>query len=510
MTLENLHSKLDELHEMYKEDEYIYQKYKNYILNDLPNYLLNAKKSMIDREERRISLQSKHDLFVKQFINSNKYFYSNTSEIFFCYDHEHYSIIKEDTIIYNVLGQLRDREDLMPWKHKIKTSIIKNIKDIPILSSLPESATIQNVQNLFSNIFESKNETKYFLTIIGDIFLKKQNQNIHIIPLNSKNLLRTIENIGSQYFGHISILNSFKFKYHDHNYNDCRILLTKTYEDIEDLIFKNIINIVVVACYYSSRYTNSDNYIDLIGDIQLTERVLFLKNNTQDMIIKKFVESKIQSSKDSIISMKNMIYLWKMYLDEYKIPFIIPIANLKSLFKIHLKYDEEGENFLEYTSNKIPFISKFINFWDDTIIDDPNEYYIEIDEICTLFKNYCGLQNSKNIDINDNSILNVIKHFYPSTNIDGKYILGISCNFWNKQLEINKFLSKLYKSSDNPENTIYTLYELYTLYSSNCKKNRNSIIISKNYFDMYISNILTNKNQNIDFNMIKLLNFAEF
>ena len=244
MTVESLHNKIDELYHLYKDDDYMNSKLTNIIINELPNTLINIQKLFVDRETRKIHLQEAHDLFVSQFINNNKYFYNNTSEIFFNYDGEHYTIIKEDTIIYNILSQLRNKNELLPWKFKIKTSIIKNIKEIPILNSLPESQTIQNVQNILMKIFETKNEVKYFLTIIGDIVLKKNDNNINIISNNSKSILRTIENIGSQYFGHISLSNQFKFKYHDHNYNDCRILITNNEDETHDIILKNIIDII--------------------------------------------------------------------------------------------------------------------------------------------------------------------------------------------------------------------------------------------------------------------------
>ena len=186
-------------------------------------------------------------------------------------------------------------------------------------------------------------------------------------------------------------------KYHDHNYNDCRILITNNEDETHEIILKNIIDIIIVACYYSNRYNNADNFLESLNDSILVERILFLKNNTQESIIDKFINSKILSSQNSIISIKNMLYLWKLYLEELKLPYIIPLANLKSLLKHRLKYEPESENFIDYTSNKIPFVSKFLNFWDDTIIEDPHEYYLEIDEICILFKNYCGF--NKSIDI---------------------------------------------------------------------------------------------------------------
>jgi hypothetical protein len=512
MSITELHNKIDELYDAYKDDNIIVQKLNNYIINELPTILSNTKQSIINRKNRKLLLQEAHDIFVKQFINNNKYFYCNTSEIFFIYDHEHYSTIREDTIIHTILSALRLREDLLPWKFKIKTSIIKNIKDISILNSLPESNTIQNVQNIFINIFETKNEIKYFLTILGDIVLKKNNNNINIISNNLKNLLRIIENISSQYFGHSSIVNQFKFKYCDHNYNDCRILVANNCPEVEETIFKSIIDIIIVSCYYSNRFSNSDNFLELSHDKEFVDRILFLKNNTQDEILKKFIDSKIQTSDNASISMKNMLYLWKLYLEELKLPFIISNVNIKILLKKILKYDEESENFIDCTSNKIPFVSKFLNFWDETIVDDPHEYYIEIDEICILFKNYTGL-NNKNIYINEESILNIIKHFYPDTNIDGKYICGITCNQWNKQNDIVEFINKKYNDAVKAQelDKKFSLYELYNDYSRNyCKKNKNLIVISKTYFDLFLCNILSTYSQNIDLNMLSLSLFANY
>ena len=494
--LAQLHDKIDELNELYNNDTQIYEKFKNYVLLDLPSYLLIAKKSMLDKEER----QDAQNNFVKQFINNNKYFYNSTSEIFFCYDNDHYNIIKEDTIIYNILLKLRNNTNLMPWKYKIKTSIIKNIKEISILNSLPESNTIQNIQNILLNIFETKEEIKYFLTIIGDIILKKST-NINIISANAKSLLITIENIGSQYFGHISVMNCFKFKYHDHNYNECRILVIKNNDYDHDIIFKYLIDLVIVSCYYSNRFTSADSYLDRINTIDIINRILFLKNNTKENIIELFISLNIQESPSSIISMKNMLYLWKVYLDEIKMPYISPQNTLKLLLKSRLKYNEEKEGFCDYTSIKIPFVSKFLFFWDETIKEDTNEYYLEIDEICILFKNYSGI-SYKNNDINDLSLINIIKHFYPEIIIDGSYITGISCTLWNKQQDIISFLNKKiteYKAI----HSYISLYELYNDYIVHCKKN--IILINKNYFDMFIKKHISTQQLEVDISMIPLI-----
>lgn len=347
---------------------------------------------------------------------------------------------------------------------------------------------------------KQKEEIKYFLTIIGDIILKKPT-NINIISNNAKSLLRTIENIGSQYFGHISVMNCFKFKYHDHNYNECRILVTKTNDYDNDIIFKYLIDLVIVSCYYSNRFTNADSYLDRINTIDIVNRILFLKNNTKETIVDYFITLNIQDSPSSIISMKNMLYLWKLYLDEIKMPYIIPQNTLKQLLKSRLKYNEEKEGFIDYTSIKIPFVSKFLVFWDETIKEDTNEYYLEIDEICILFKNYSGI-SYKNNDINDLSLINIIKHFYPEIIIDGSYITGISCTLWNKQQDIISFLNK--KITDYKAIHSYiSLYELYNDYIIHCKKN--IILINKNYFDMFIKKHISSQQLEVDISMIPII-----
>ena len=78
-TINQLHNKVDELNALYKNDEQLCQLFNNYIMIELPSYLINAKKNILEKEER----QDAHNNFVKQFINNNKYFYNSTSEIFY-------------------------------------------------------------------------------------------------------------------------------------------------------------------------------------------------------------------------------------------------------------------------------------------------------------------------------------------------------------------------------------------------------------------------------------------
>jgi hypothetical protein len=505
MSKESLNNTINDLYERYKDDSVILNKLVNHITHDLPSLLINTKKQQKTREDRRILLQEAHDKFVNQFIKKNIYFYCNTSEIFFAYDSSHYSTIKEDTIIHTILSalSLRDNHDqeqilyfekqLLPWKFKIKTSIIKQVRDSFILSSIPESSTIQNILNIFMNIFETKAESKYFLSIIGDTILKKPT-NINIISSSAKTLIRMIENVVGQYFGHAPIQNAFRYKYHEHNYSECRILLVKNKinEGIFEELHKIIIDLVVVACHYSNRYNCADDYLTLCEESDLRQRILFLKNNDQTTIVEKFISSKIQNSTASNISTKNMLYLWKSYLDEIELPNVIFTTTLKSLLKTFLQYDETNDCFIDCTSLSIPFVSNFVKFWDENIKEDITEYYLEVDEICILFKQFLG----KNQDVNETTIKHLIRHFYPDISIDGKYIYAISCDSWKKQEDIINYLKiKITEQTVNtPE---ISRYELYTDYSTKyCKKVKNNIVISKSYFDLFVSNIADKSHDN--------------
>ena len=498
INIENLNNKLRELYEEYKNDEYILNKLAHHINNDLSVMLINSKRLQKSREDRRSLLIEGHNKFVNEFINKNTYFHCSTTEIFFKYENNHYSIIKEDDVIHAILSSLSHRDhkhqleyyeqQLLPWKFKIKTSIIKQLRDVSVFTSLPESLTIQSVINLFlESFFNTRNDVKYFLTILGDTILKKSNNNIYFISSSSKTLIRLLENQGGKYFGHIPLQTQFRYKYHDHAYKDCRLLtmnILKSNTEVSDKMYeslqRNIINIFVVCCYYSNRYENADNYLNSIKNDDIYDHALYLKNNTPETLVQKFINNKLQNSHGSTISMKNMLYLWKCYLDEINIPYIIFSSNLKLLLKGKLDFNEYDDLFYGYTSLSLPLVSNFIKFWDSSMKEDMDEYFLEIDEICTLFKQWLSAKSS--LEIKEYIILNLIKHFYPDIIIENnKYIFGIGCNYWCKKDDIKNFLNG-HENADN-----LTSYELYVEYTKNNNKKNTTLTVNKSYFDLFIA-----------------------
>lgn len=477
----------------YENNVTIIQKINEYLIT-LPKYIENIKKENDLKNERKNLLLEGQDHFINNIINQKIYFYSQSSELFFKYDKINYELLKEDDLIYNILIQLNYKsnihqnkfyeEQLLPWKFKIKNKLIKTIKDENIKKSIPESKTIQNIINFMKGrFFETKNECKYFLCVLGDIFLKKNTQNIFIINIKAKFFIRIIDNLITKYFTNNSLLNYFKFKFHDHQLDLCRLIKYINNEDKElfntnyyNLLKSNMINIYVISCYYSNRYKNSDNFLNSIND-SILHNILYLKNNNIDKIINNFIEIKIQECDNQNISFKNILYIWKLYINNINIPNILFQNNLKILLKNKLNFDEENDLFLNYTSIDLPFVSNFFKFWNENMYENIEEIFIEISEIITLYKNW-NINKKNNINYNDSNIIELIKHFYNEIQIeDEKYIFGYSCKLLNKKESINKFIVN-YSESLN--------YENYINFINKDEINKNTIPASKSYFELYI------------------------
>jgi hypothetical protein len=116
------------------------------------------------------------------------------------------------------------------------------------------------------------------------------------------------------------------------------------------------------------------------------------------------------------------------------------------------------------------------------------EYDLEIEEIMILFKRWTNTHTIVLNNMNEAQIVDLIIYYFPDTEIeDGKYIHKIMSRDWNKKDEIRDSLdqmrSELIDSKNDSANISF--YELYEYY---CKKQRstNALIVSKQYFEKYI------------------------
>ena len=454
-------------------------------INNLPEVLENTNTTIIEREKRKNKLEKESEQFIQKFLYNHKFYYHTTSELFFEYNDKNFSLVKEDDIQYTILTAISSNKTLMDWKQKLKVTILKKIKERDIFSCIPESETIQNVINkLHPSICDTKEKAKYFLTIIGDILLKKSNY-IYFLHPKTKPFLKALSSLSCMLFGTPNLLNIFKFKYYEHSFTDCRFVDLWEFMNIDNwnsYVKENeALDLFCVAAYYSTRYENADNFLlEYCKDENLKKYALYLKNNSENDIITHFTNNNVENSIGCSISWKNMQFLWKKFIDGERFQNMFFTSTLKNKLKENLKYDEEKDVFLDCTSKLLPTVSKFIKFWNDNMemCDDINEE-IEIDELCSLFTYH----TKTNID--ENSILDLIRHYYSDVFIDDdKYLLNTKCKLWNKKEDIINSLKK-YKSITS-HTDFYTdeipITEMYQMYCGN----KNKFTASKRYFEKFI------------------------
>jgi len=540
--LEEAYNTIKELYEKYSNDKYMSERTHQYVCNQLPNLLENIRLTHEKNVHRIEEMTIEQDNFISNFLSNNQYFYISSTEKFFFYDGIHYKIISEDDILHHVLTSITRDRNLMSWKQLTKKYIMKRIKEHNLLKSIPESETIQNVLNeLLANIFSHKSEAKYFLTILGDNIFKKNTHIIHFMDPKSKPFIRELNNI-CQFLIGSNLSSSIKYKYHDnHEYSNCRLVKINNNIKNEHLwipIVNNLcLDLICVACHYSIRFNNSDDYAIKYSNYNtLIDNVFYLKNIQPIDMVNKFIDEYLQINVNSSnnktllttqmftnkenekhllratqITWKNMQYLWKKFLDGKELPNIMFLQTLKHLLVERLNefYSEDMDSFIGICSEHLPVIQQFLQFWGETVSIDENEIDFEIEEIIILFKQWCETKREMVNTLNDKQILDLISYYYPDIEIEkDKFICKIKCSLWDKQIDIQVALDNLkdtlrlkyYNEYNNVSNyervnspidgrniSIYDAYNYYCKFFSNIN---GKLIVSKSYFERYIMEIL--------------------
>lgn len=485
---QKLLDKLNLLIEKYENNDYIFKRLTNYIDNLLPAALEASEKMQIERTKRKVSLIQGTDEFAEVFLLKNRFYYCSQNELFINYDGNNFKSISEDNIQHDILTQITAASHLRPWKHRIKNTIIKRIKERSPLVAIPESTTIQRILNLLSpSIFPTRNHAKYFLTILGDCLTSKiDNKIVYIVSKILKDLVREIGVQIYTFFGINSSLNCIKFKHYDHDFASSRLLSVERKENISKEIIgdlcKYALDILCVASYYSNRYGNADNFLQKCANTNLVEHALYLQKNTPESIVDSFLKECIHTCESGNIKSKSMIFIWKKWLEKKHVPNIIFYDTLNTLFKSKLQFDEKSESYQNVSSLHLPVVASFLQFWDTHMSDDLFESELEIDEISTLFKKWAGKNFS---GVEDVFLIELIRHFYPEIGIDeDKYILNIKCSLWDKRQEVLDCLDIIKMSSDK-EGQYKSLYEIYQFYSQ-----KKDFVVSKRYFEKIAKEIL--------------------
>ena len=181
-------------------------------------------------------------------------------------------------------------------------------------------------------------------------------------------------------------------------------------------------------------------------------------------------------NENSKISFKNVVFVWKKYLQLKHLPNIIFHQNLIGQLKETLYYNQEQNVFTNITSLYSPVMNVFLDFWEKKMIVDENEIEFETPEILSLIYKHSPQKNLDELD--ETLLLEMIKHYYPEVIIEEqKYITQFSCKLWDKSQDILTALNQ-YKI----ETTNVGAYEYYCQFFKD-----KDLVASKRYFDKFVS-----------------------
>ena len=478
----------------YDNDEYCKQKLHDYIQH-ADAYIQTQIKEKTDRELRKRELEQNRGNFIKYFLDNNRYFYIPDVNTFISYDGTNYTTINEDNIWGQILSTINKDTNLAAWKHKVRIELINIIKKQNILNTIPESSTIQHTLKIFTSIVSpSKDHAKYFLTIIGDLLLKKTNHIIYLVDPIITNFLSALQYEINKYCK-CSITKHFKYKYYNHYYNQLRLI--KLHDNIyieflwEDKIKKFIFNIISVCCYYSKRYESANNFIDTICTDEPTKQyVLYLEQNTKQEIVNQFICSYTQPSEILSISHREMDYLWKDFL---KVNNLQPIMFHKELFStLDNTIDHEDGVFIHRTSKKLIYVNMFCKFiQDELVMESPVSIDIlhsfEISELLELFSSWNQDKLPKQ-SISEGTMVSMLQHFNEEIVItENKYVFGFKSKKWNKRKSVIDYLMQC--------SNVTTYKPILKAYKKYCKYNKtinSRFIVSKTFFEQTIIDYQSN------------------
>ena len=533
---------VENMYEKYANDLYMTSKIHHYISQQLPSLLENIQHTRIVNIQRNEDHSVEQERFTQKFLDSNRYYYNVSNELYFYYDGVSYKQIAEDEILHHIVSSISEDRNpmLMNWKHKTKVSILKKIKDRNILKNIPESNTIQTIlEHLQQLICSSKAEAKLFLTVIGDNILKKSTTKIHYINPSIKHYLKCINNNSIMVFN-VQCTQTFKYKYHEkhaENFDDCRLVpCTNSIPKpswYESFLQKKGLDLLCIAVHYSHKYGSADEYIsEYLADPQLQKYITMLKNKQPHYILDEFKKEYLlehngsgseiealsvstspqeglflqrqikQEDTEKSLSWNEIQYLWKEYVKNNKFPHNLYQNMYKRILIefFHDKYNPELDTFQNISSSQIPFIKKFLKFWDETIIDDNRSFAeLEVEEISTLFRRWLTPSNNTSRKskyfLSEIKILDVLSYFHPELEFgENKYVYNVRSLLWDKDLDIENAVNAFCEAQHiedvhNCLDEAYIYYcRFYTMSTIQEERPIKTYLVSKSYFNKFILN----------------------
>ena len=515
-----IYAQIMDMYRSYMDNPYAMSRIAYYVNDFLPRQISSEVLKFAEKKQKLHEICEEQSNFYRMFLQTNAYYYLPKANIFFEYTNNTYTPISEDEIHLNVLHEIDLDDILSAHKQKTKQLIIKQIKTRNIFNSTPDSRTIQKVIRVFNNdLFETKNGTKHFLTVLGDRILGKKdvNGNIYFVSSQLKNVISTLDRwlpFGISYNSGHNIVT----KYHElHDLSTYRCLEYK--HDITDLtvrliepeLYKLCADIMCVSVHYSNRYGNADKLLGTFDE--LGDRVLYFTYHQKSDILNAFVEHSITVSETphASISWNNMFYLWKHYLHSNNIPCVFYAKEFREFMESNAYFSSTANVFVGVTSKYLPLMQRFLSFWDTHMtVDGAYHLGYEIDEIMWVL-NTRYIRPGQHV-FKRKDVLDIIINFLADSDdaeqfdsgdenedikrnenvgkvgvVDGKYLIGVRCDLWDKSISIAASVSKYYADVYDPEQMATSMDALYTYYVDYLTTaTKKEMACSKEYFCDYM------------------------
>jgi hypothetical protein len=446
---------IEELRIKYATNPFMLNKLEGY-LQRLPVFLQTVEEDHLRKMEYQKEMSIKKETFMKDFFSFYSFYYISSTETYI-QKTEDWKTVPEDYIIHLVCTRIP--KELMFNQYKILHAILKKIRDTPLytVQACPYTSKMVIQQLPFK-----KEYSTYFLTIVGDILLNKKLNFIYYIDTSYKQFLKEISQ--QMYILTNKTLNDvFRHKFHDHNYEQCRILKGKC----SQLKKVSIYDILVYAANLSTKYGTADQYVQQTPEIQ--EDVFYLRRHTPDTLIRSFVSTYLQETPDKHTTYKDVLFLWKIFLKKNSLPSVISLQNFKTtLTSFNLLC--ENEMCLHYSPSSQADVLKIKHFWDTyMVVDEENEY--ELEEMVQLYNAY------EKSGISVELLREVIQLEYPHISIHQNTILNVSCTLWNKHGDLD-MMEEL--CGHKGINEVEDMYEYYVHHPFKYH-------VQKEYFKRYFS-----------------------
>ena len=442
------------------------------------------------QERKLLFLEKESDKYINNFLTDRRFFYIPLTDTFIKYDGENYTFVDEDSIWIIILNDITDKGILIECKQRIKNILIEKIKEQSLFKTIPESSTVQYVINFFTpTLFSSKEDVKHFMTLIGDNILNKKIDLNYFVPIESKLFFDTLESMCQYNFKtKLGITSTIRYRYRSEDYDKSRLLyFTNSIQNKScwlSFMKDNLYNLLVVCCYYSTRYINADNYINKVNDI-FKKKILYLKNNTKQDLVNQFKQKMIIQESNNNIHIKDMFFLWKIYLKQQNLPNMIYKSEFENIIKENMTIN--NNLFLNIKSNYLNNTKIVQKFWNQTISKGVEDE-LEISELYALIVKWTNDENINCTDFDENKLQDIIKHFYDDIQIENdKFLIGVKCNLWDKQDDILDAFQNKFNKNIEKDITIYDSYVLFCKYINNKGK---LLTVSKKYYFKYINKVI--------------------